>query len=190
MHIGSVAALLTSAAALANAQASASWSSAYSQASAALGQLSQNDKIGIVTGTEWEKGPCVGNTAKPSGLSSYPSLCLQDGPLGIRYANPVTAFPAGTNAGLTWDRSLINQRGVALGAESKGLGVNVQLGPVAGPLGKIPEGGRGWEGFATDPYLSGAAMFETISGMQSSGVQACAKVRSTFSFLSDSISGS
>ena len=145
----------------------------------------------MVTGVGWGKGPCVGNTAAPSGIS-YPSLCVQDSPLGVRYANPVTAFPAGTNAGLTWDRTLMNQRGAAIGAESKGLGVNVQLGPVAGPLGKGahvmlgpvsgPLGrsayaGRNWEGFSSDPYLSGVAMIETITGMQSSGTQACAKVR-------------
>jgi beta-glucosidase len=28
---------------------------------------------------------------------------------------------------------------VVIGAEAKALGVHVQLGPVAGPLGKIPE---------------------------------------------------
>ena len=66
-------------------------------------------------------------------------------------------------------------RGNALGAEAKGVGVNVQLGPVAGPLGKIPNGGRNWEGFAADPYLSGIAMAETVQGMQDAGVQACAK---------------
>lgn len=174
--------LLASVTPLVNAQ-SGSWSAAYSKATSALSKLSQNDKIGMVTGVGWSKGPCVGNTAAPAGLSSYPSLCIQDSPLGVRYANPVTAFPAGTNAGMTWDRTLMNQRGAALGAESKGLGVNVQLGPVAGPLGKIPEGGRGWEGFATDPYLSGVAMIETITGMQSSGTQACAKVCLSFLLL-------
>ncbi|PCH05918.1 Glycoside hydrolase, superfamily [Penicillium occitanis (nom. inval.)] len=165
--------LLASATPIVSAQ-SASWSAAYSKATAALSKLSQNDKIGMVTGVGWGKGPCVGNTAAPSGIS-FPSLCIQDSPLGVRYANPVTAFPAGTNAGMTWDRTLMNQRGAALGAESKGLGVHVQLGPVAGPLGKIAQGGRGWEGFGTDPYLSGVAMIETITGMQSSGTQACAK---------------
>jgi beta-glucosidase len=51
----------------------------------------------------------------------------------------------------------------------------VLLGPVAGPLGKIPTGGRNWEGFGADPYLTGIAMKETIEGMQEAGVQACAK---------------
>lgn len=96
----------------------------------------------------------------------------------VRYANPVTAFPAGVQVGSTWNTTLMYDRGNAIGekvqnllrcsatynsgvgTESKGLGVHVQLGPVAGPLGKIPEGGRGWEGFGSDPYLSGIAMGE------------------------------
>ncbi|KAF2234256.1 glycoside hydrolase family 3 protein [Viridothelium virens] len=150
------------------------WASAYTKANAALAKLSNSEKVGIVTGIGWEKGPCVGNVAAVSSIN-FPSLCLQDSPLGVRYATGVTAFPAGIQAGATWDISLMNQRGAALGAESKALGVNVQLGPVAGPLGKSPEAGRNWEGFGSDPYLSGIAMQQTITGMQASGVQACAK---------------
>ncbi|MCJ1310080.1 hypothetical protein MMC25_003741 [Agyrium rufum] len=150
------------------------WASAYTKANAALAKLQNSDKIKLVTGMGWQKGPCVGNTAAISSIG-YPELCLQDSPLGVRYATGVTAFPAGIQAGATWDTALMYQRGAALGAESKSLGVHVQLGPVAGPLGKNAEGGRNWEGFAADPYLSGIAMQMTISGMQASGVQACAK---------------
>ncbi|KAJ5531366.1 hypothetical protein N7527_004759 [Penicillium freii] len=152
----------------------AGWDAAYSKAQAALLKLNQTEKVGIATGVGWEGGPCVGNTYAASSID-YPSLCLQDSPLGIRFANPVTAFPAGINAGATWDRSLLYARGAAMGEEAKGLGVHVQLGPAAGPLGKNPDGGRNWEGFSVDPYLSGVAMEETIQGMQDSGVQACAK---------------
>jgi hypothetical protein len=38
-------------------------------------------------------------------------------------------------------------------------------------------------GFSPDPYLSGVAMEETIIGMQSVGVQACAKHYSKSSLL-------
>ena len=41
-----------------------------------------------------------------------------------------------------------------MGSEMKDKGVTVQLGPVAGPLGRAPTGGRNWEGFSPDPYLS------------------------------------
>jgi beta-glucosidase len=174
-------ALALSAAADAYASGSAGWDRAYVKAKAALNQLNQTEKVGIATGVTWEGGPCVGNTYAPSSID-YPSLCLQDSPLGIRFANPVTAFPAGINAGATWDRNLLYARGAAMGEEAKGLGVHVQLGPVAGPLGKNPDGGRNWEGFSVDPYLSGVAMEETIQGMQDSGVQACAKVRGKLSF--------
>jgi beta-glucosidase len=62
-----------------------------------------------------------------------------------------------------------------IGTEAKALGIHVQLGPVAGPLGKIATAGRNWEGFSPDPYLTGIAIAETITGMQAAGVQACAK---------------
>lgn len=170
---------LTLLAAAATAQAAgnnpSAWHVAYGKAKDTIQKLNQTEKVGMVSGVEWSHGPCVGNTYKPNSIN-YPSLCLQDSPLGVRFAHPVTAFPAGINAGATWDRDLIRARGVAMGAEAKGLGVHVQLGPVAGPLGKIPDSGRIWEGFSNDPYLSGVAMEEAITGMQSSGVQACAKV--------------
>lgn len=69
----------------------------------------------------------------------------------------------------------MHQRGFDLGSEHKGKGVNVLLGPVAGGIGRHPEGGRNWEGFSPDPYLTGVGMHETIIGMQEAGVIACAK---------------
>src|SRR5450755_3919358 len=47
--------------------------------------------------------------------------------------------------------------------------------PVCGPLGRHALGGRNWEGFSPDPYLTGIAMGLTITAMQMSGVQACGK---------------
>jgi beta-glucosidase len=46
-------------------------------------------------------------------------------------------------------------RGVAIGEEFRGKGVNVHLGPSVGPLGRKPRGGRNWEGFGADPVLQG-----------------------------------
>jgi beta-glucosidase-like glycosyl hydrolase len=66
-------------------------------------------------------------------------------------------------------------RGNAMGSEHRGKGVDVQLGPVAGPLGRAPEGGRNWEGFSPDPVLTGVAIAQTIQGIQDAGVVACAK---------------
>lgn len=61
-----------------------------------------------------------------------------------------------------------------MGAEFKGKGVNAALGPMMN-MGRIAQGGRNWEGFGGDPYLTGEAAYETIKGLQSQGVQATAK---------------
>ena len=117
---------------------------------------------------------CVGNTG-PANSVGFPALCLQDGPLGIRFADKITAFPAGLTTGATWNRELMRQRGVAHGQEARLKGVHVQLGPAMGPLGRQPAGGRVWEGFGSDPVLQAVAAYETIIGIQSEGVQATAK---------------
>lgn len=63
-----------------------------------------------------------------------------------RVADVNSAFPAGLNAAATWSKQLMKLRGNAMGMEHRGKGVDMQLGPVAGPLGRTPEGGRNWEG--------------------------------------------
>jgi hypothetical protein len=47
-------------------------------------------------------------------------------------------FPAGVHVASTWDPSLIYARGNAMGTEAKGVGVHVQLAPVAGALVSQP----------------------------------------------------
>lgn len=59
--------------------------------------------------------------------------------------------------------------------EFKGKGSHIALGPVVGPLGRSGYGGRNWEGFSPDPYLTGEAVNATIIAMQSTGLQACVK---------------
>ena len=61
-----------------------------------------------------------------------------------------------------------------MGQEHRGKGVNVVLGPMMN-MGRVAQGGRNWEGFGADPFLAGEAAYETILGMQQSGVVACAK---------------
>lgn len=63
-----------------------------------------------------------------------------------------------------------------MGWEYRRKGSNVLLGPVVGPIGRIAEGGRNWEGFSTDPYHSGILVHESVLGIQSAGVAASVKV--------------
>ena len=152
-----------------------SWDEAHSKAESALSGLSLSEKVAIVTGIGWNAGgACVGNTAAVSSIG-YPALCLQDGPLGIRFASSATAFTPSIQAAATWDLDLIRERGRFHAQEAKALGVHVLLGPVAGALGKIAEGGRNWEGWSPDPYFTGIAAAATIEEMQAVGVQATIK---------------
>ncbi|KAI0199614.1 glycoside hydrolase family 3 protein [Astrocystis sublimbata] len=100
---------------------------------------------------------------------------MQDSPLGIRFGDFASAFSSGQTVAASFDRGLMYRRGKAMGEEHRDKGVNVILGPVAGPLGRAPEGGRNWEGFSPDPYLTGVGMSETVKGIQDAGVVACAK---------------
>lgn len=77
----------------------------------------------MVTGTP---GPCVGNIVAIPRLG-FPGLCLQDGPLAIRTVDYASVFPAGVTTAASFDRQLMYDRGVAMGAEFKAKGANVAL---------------------------------------------------------------
>lgn len=49
---------------------------------------------------------------------------------------------------------------------------NVLNGPVVAPLGRTALGGRNWEGFSPDPYLSGILVGATVKGIQKSVISA------------------
>ncbi|QMW39247.1 beta-glucosidase G [Aspergillus flavus] len=154
-----------------NATGAGGWEEALAKAQQFVAQLTLEEKADMVTG---QPGPCVGNIVAIPRLG-FKGLCLQDGPLAIRVADYASVFSAGVTAASTWDKDILYERGVAMGEEFKGKGAHVALGPVAGPLGRSGYGGRNWEGFAADPYLTGVAMERTIQGYQDAGVQACAK---------------
>lgn len=133
-----------------------------------MSQLTLEEKVNLTTGTGWELDHCVGQTGSIPRFG-FRALCLQDSPLGVRDTDFNSAFPAGVNVAATWDRGLAYARGQAMGEEHRDKGVDMQLGPVAGPLGRTPEGARNWEGFSPDPVLTGALFASSIQGIQSAG---------------------
>jgi beta-glucosidase len=99
-----------------------------------------------------------------------PELALTDGPAGVRHG-PGTAFPAPVALAATWDRSLAQEYGAALGAETKAKGQNILLAPMVNIV-RVPEGGRNFETFGEDPYLTAQLASAEIRGIQSQGVMA------------------
>lgn len=152
----------------------ADWAEAYDKARAFVAQMTLLEKVNITTGVGWQQERCVGQTGAVERLG-FRSLCLQDSPLGLRFTDYNSVFPAGITVAATFDRGLMYRRGYAMGAEFRDKGVDIQLGPVAGALGRAPAAGRNWEGFSPDPVLTGIGMAETIRGIQDAGVIACAK---------------
>ncbi|KAI1136363.1 glycoside hydrolase family 3 protein [Hypoxylon sp. FL0543] len=150
------------------------WDEAYDKAREFVSKLTLLEKVNLTTGTGNQADLCTGNTGSVPRLG-FRHLCLQDGPVGVRYTDKNSVFPAGISAAATWSRSLLRKRGEALGQEFAGKGIDIHLGPVVGPLGRDPAGGRNFEAFGPDPYLAGVAVAETIAGAQSAGVVASVK---------------
>ncbi|KAF7373134.1 Fn3-like domain-containing protein [Mycena sanguinolenta] len=170
------------------------WAVAVAKAKKFVAGLTLPEKINITTGVDIQ-GRCVGEHGGElaaidfifagrlvEGDSNMPTiprigwegLCLNDSPVGVRFSDFASEFPSGINAAATWDVDLIKARGVAMGQEHRGKGVNVALGPMTN-MGRVAAGGRNWEGFGGDPFLSGVAVAATIEGMQSVGVIATVK---------------
>lgn len=120
------------------------WADAYEKAREVVHQLTLEEKVNLTTGTGWEMDRCIGQTGSIPRLGFH-SLCLQDSPNGVRLTDFVSVFPSGVNLAATWSRELVHSIGNAMGEEHSGKGVDMQLGPVVGPMGRAPEAGRGWE---------------------------------------------
>jgi beta-glucosidase len=104
-----------------------------------------------------------------------PGLAPTDGPNGVRLGAPgVTAFPNAEVVAASWDTSLAQAFGKAMGAEASGKGFNILLGPTVNIL-RVPEWGRAAETLGEDPYLAGQIVAAEIRGIQSQRVIAQVK---------------
>jgi beta-glucosidase len=104
-----------------------------------------------------------------------PSLTLQDGPAGLAYGDTdVTQLPAPLALAATFDTSLAKQYGTVLGSEARGQGIDVVQSPNLN-IDRVPQNGRGYEGFGEDPLLVSAMGVAEIGGIQSQGTLAQAK---------------
>lgn len=104
---------------------------------------------------------------------------MSDGPNGVRGTKffngvPAACLPCGTALAATWDKELLYEAGVLIGQECLAKGVHCWLGPTVN-IQRSPLGGRGFESFSEDPYLSGKLAASYINGVQSTGVIATVK---------------
>lgn len=117
---------------------------------------------------------------------NIPSFFLSDGPhglrkqegkadhLGLNASRKSTCFPTAATIANSWDETLAQKIGKAIGEEAISQDVDVVLGPGLN-IKRDPRGGRNFEYFSEDPYLSGKMAASYIKGIQATGTIACPK---------------
>ncbi|PSR83398.1 glycosyl hydrolase family 3 N terminal domain-domain-containing protein [Coniella lustricola] len=148
--------------------ATGSWQASIAKAKAMLEQMTMDEKINITSGVTPSNG-CSGEVG-PIPRLGFPGMCMVNSGNGVGVTDYVNAWSSGVSTAASWNKDLAYQRAWFIGGEARVKGVNVLIGPVVGPLGRVVEGGRNWEGFSPDPYLSGALVYESTNGIQDAGV--------------------
>lgn len=87
---------------------------------------------------------------------------------------PATCFPNGSSFACSWDNTLAQTLGDALGKECQQMGVHLLLGPGIN-IRRTPLGGRSYEYYSEDPLISGEIATGVINGLQQRGVGASLK---------------
>jgi beta-glucosidase len=139
--------------------------SAEERANLLLGAMSQSDKIAVLTGKE----------ASDVGM---PPIKFTDGAVGAGGTGsglkPATAMPSATALAANFDPSMAYSYGAAVGEEVKHRGFDGDYGPTVNIM-RTPLGGRTFEAYGEDPFLSGETAVGWIDGFQAQGVMADVK---------------
>ncbi|MEU4094164.1 glycoside hydrolase family 3 C-terminal domain-containing protein [Streptomyces sp. NPDC026673] len=133
----------------------------------ALGKLDLDAKTRLLAGQDMWSLPALPEI----GLGS---LVMSDGPIGVRGVrwtadDPSVALPSPTALAATWDPALARRTGRLLAQEARRKGVHVLLAPTVN-LHRSPLGGRHFEAYSEDPYLTGEIGTGYVAGVQDGGV--------------------
>lgn len=85
-----------------------------------------------------------------------------------------TYIPCGISLGATFDLRMIESLGRILVAVAKAKNAHVLLAPTMN-MSRSPLGGRNFENYGEDPYLTGVIATGMVRGIQSQDVGACPK---------------
>ncbi len=140
-----------------------------------LKQITLEEKVALLAGVDFWHTHVIERL-------DIPAIKVTDGPHGARTMDdadlkltiPATCFPTGVGLAATWNTDLINRVGAALGEETRARGCAVLLGPCVN-IHRSPLGGRNFESYSEDPYLSSQMTVAIVKGIQSKKVGACVK---------------
>ena len=128
---------------------------------------------GTLPGCEWQD---TGRQIRGIEELGIPTIRMTNGGTGVKGGScgndPVaTGLPSTLAMAATFDRELNYEAGRILGEETRAFAHHVMLGPGMN-LVRHPYGGRNYEYFSEDPYLTGILATEQVKGIQAQGVQA------------------
>lgn len=120
-------------------------------------------------GVRWNKTTKEIEEEGKEELSFFDVTDLSQDSRRIDYIHPSTCYPSGSAIACSWDRDLASKVGDAVAAECRQFGVSLLLGPGLN-IRRHPLGGRGFEYFSEDPFLSGEMAAAFVRGVQKRGV--------------------
>lgn len=149
------------------------------EAARLVAEMSLEEKAALTSGLDfWHTKGCERLSLAPMMMTDGPHGLRKQAAsadhLGLNESVPATCFPTAATLGSSWDPSLLQEVGRALGAESADNGVGVLLGPGVN-IKRSPLCGRNFEYFSEDPILAGRMATALVKGIQSRGVGASLK---------------
>ena len=144
-----------------------------------IAKLTLEEKAALLSGkNEWESRDIPRLDINSITFSDGPhGLRRQEGEgdhLGLNASLPATCFPTAATVANSWDESLGEKIGAALGEEAVAQNVDVLLGPGLN-MKRSPLCGRNFEYFSEDPILAGKMAASYVRGIQSKHVYSCPK---------------
>ncbi|MEW6456644.1 MAG: glycoside hydrolase family 3 C-terminal domain-containing protein [Acidobacteriota bacterium] len=130
-----------------------------------LKRMTLEEKITLLSGKGFETNPVE--------RLGIPSIRMCDGPVGVRW-DKSTCFPSSIGMAASWDTELISRIGWAIAREVKAKGRHMLLGPCIN-INRVPMGGRNFESFGEDPYLTSRLTVSYVKIVQEQGVIATPK---------------
>ncbi|KAG9233164.1 glycoside hydrolase superfamily [Amylocarpus encephaloides] len=134
--------------------------------------LSLEEQVSLLVGADFWRSKSIPEKGVPDFKTS-------DGPNGARGAifkagTKAALFPCGVSLAATWNANLLYQVGQHLAGETKARSAQVLLAPTV-CLHRGPLGGRNFESFSEDPFLTGKLAVQYIKGLQERGIAATIK---------------
>jgi len=144
-----------------------------------LSQLTLEEKASLCSGRDFWHTKAIDRLG-------IPGVMMCDGPhglrkqvgegdhLGINVSIETTCYPTASALANSFDRTVLEKLGTALGLECQAEDVAMLLGPGLN-MKRSPLCGRNFEYFSEDPYLAGELGAAYIRNLQAQGVSACVK---------------